>query len=429
MRATTRVLMVNWTTRLFGGAERYLEQSIAALASRGVGVALLTEGDDPVDRGAMDLPEDLPCWSHGRASLDEAARWKPTLVLDHGTRSSELAAALGAVAPVVVVSHNYLGTCISGTKTHSSVTPRACERTLGWPCLLHYYPNRCGGLHPGTMIEGWHRNRAARDRLRGAAGVLALSRHMATEYERHGVRHDRIRIVPPPVELRDSSAPRAPTPGEPWRIAFVGRFDALKGGGLLLDALPIASDLLGAPIHLSLVGDGPERERLEARAGKLVAETPRVSVRFTGWMSRDEVESEMARHHLLALPSVWPEPYGLVGLEAGAAGLPTVAFDAGGIGDWLQDGQGGVLVRERPRTGRAFARGLARALASVDGWRLLSDGARRAAREHSPASFADALLAAVAAWTGGATSGPAARAEPGLLITNASVPGGGDACA
>jgi glycosyltransferase involved in cell wall biosynthesis len=44
------------------------------------------------------------------------------------------------------------------------------------------------------------------------------------------------------------------------------------------------------------------------------------------------------------VPSVWPEPMGLAGIEAMRFGLPVVAFDAGGISDWLTDGENGFLV-------------------------------------------------------------------------------------
>ena len=51
-----------------------------------------------------------------------------------------------------------------------------------------------------------------------------------------------------------------------------------------------------------------------------------------------------ARASLVAIPSLWPEPFGLVGLEAAQFGVPAVAFDVGGIGEWLTDGGNGILV-------------------------------------------------------------------------------------
>jgi glycosyltransferase involved in cell wall biosynthesis len=49
---------------------------------------------------------------------------------------------------------------------------------------------------------------------------------------------------------------------------------------------------------------------------------------------------------------VWPEPFGLVGLEAGSQGVPAIAFDVGGIGEWLKDGDNGRLVPGNPPRSR-----------------------------------------------------------------------------
>jgi glycosyltransferase involved in cell wall biosynthesis len=67
-----------------------------------------------------------------------------------------------------------------------------------------------------------------------------------------------------------------------------------------------------------------------------------------------------ARGVLAAVPSLWPEPFGLIGLDAASLGRPAIAFDVGGIREWLADGVNGVLVA--PSAGED---GLARALASL----------------------------------------------------------------
>jgi glycosyltransferase involved in cell wall biosynthesis len=52
---------------------------------------------------------------------------------------------------------------------------------------------------------------------------------------------------------------------------------------------------------------------------------------------------------------VWPEPFGLVGLEAASQGVPSVAFDVGGIGEWLTDGDNGRLAPGNPPRAEALA--------------------------------------------------------------------------
>ena len=423
MSAAPRVLIACWTSRLVGGAERYAEQSIAALASRGIPVALLAEDDALVDRPRMELPPAVPLWSGRTEELADVARWKPTLVIDHHVRDPAVRAGLEAMAPVVFVSHNYVGTCISGEKTHKAIVPRACSRTLGWPCLLHYFPNHCGGWSARTMARRWRTSRADLERVRAGAGVLALSRHMADEYVRHGVSRDRVAVAPPPIRMLGAAV--APAPSEPWRVLFVGRVELLKGTRLLLDALPGLARRLGRPVEATIVGDGPDRAHVARQAATLQAGSHPVRVRLTGWLARAAVEEELRRHHLLAIPSVWPEPFGLVGLEAAAAGLPTVAFDVGGISDWLRDGESGVLVRDEPRTAAAFATGLATALADVATWTRLAAGAHAVAASYTPDRFADDLVKAVQRWhdiSPPRTGSPSRILQPTLGSASGSAP-------
>jgi glycosyltransferase involved in cell wall biosynthesis len=67
-------------------------------------------------------------------------------------------------------------------------------------------------------------------------------------------------------------------------------------------------------------------------------------VKFHGFVARDELKHFYQQASLLAVSSVWPEPFGLVGREAMCHALPVVGFDAGGIREWLFDGENGFLV-------------------------------------------------------------------------------------
>ena len=102
------------------------------------------------------------------------------------------------------------------------------------------------------------------------------------------------------------------------RFLFVGRLTRLKGLDVVLEAL---SGLLDRPWSLDVVGDGPQREELEALARSLgVSER----VFFAGF--RDDVEAWMAQAGCLVFPS-HHEGMGLVALEAIRMGLPLVASD------------------------------------------------------------------------------------------------------
>ena len=83
----------------------------------------------------------------------------------------------------------------------------------------------------------------------------------------------------------------------------------------------------------------------------------------------------MRQADLLAVPSLWPEPFGLVGIEAGCFGLPAVGYAVGGIPDWLIPGQTGELAPGDPPTVEGLAEAMARALADPEHHARLSRGA------------------------------------------------------
>jgi glycosyltransferase involved in cell wall biosynthesis len=204
---------------------------------------------------------------------------------------------------------------------------------------------------------------------------------MRDEYLRNHA--PRVHALPlfPTVEL---PSPGEPPGGEP-RVVFVGRMTTLKGGDLLIRAAARAGRALGRPIPLDMVGDGPQREAWQALALRLGQ-----PARFTGWLDPAARDRVVAAASLAALPSVWPEPFGLAGLEAAALGLPAVAFDVGGIGEWLRDGVNGCLAPGRPPRARGLAEALLRALGDLE---RLRAGALAAAAEMSLERHLDRLEA------------------------------------
>jgi len=69
-------------------------------------------------------------------------------------------------------------------------------------------------------------------------------------------------------------------------------------------------------------------------------------VTFAGWVPHEALEPYYARAAVCVVPSRWPEPFGMVGVEAMARGRPVVGFAVGGIPDWLDDGVTGLLIPE-----------------------------------------------------------------------------------
>jgi glycosyltransferase involved in cell wall biosynthesis len=150
----------------------------------------------------------------------------------------------------------------------------------------------------------------------------------------------------------------------------------LKGGELLLDAIPLVERLLGRPIEVFFAGDGPQRAVWEARKTKAI---------FTGWISQHALRGLNAS--LLVMPSVWPEPFGLSALELG---MPAAAFRVGGIPEWLRDGVNGHLADSLDAG--SLARAIHACLENEAHFHDLQNGAFQVAKEFSMERHLNALL-------------------------------------
>jgi len=125
-------------------------------------------------------------------------------------------------------------------------------------------------------------------------------------------------------------------------VSFVGQIRQIKG---LDDFVAMARRIAGEHIHFliagnyrdpRIMGDAYTEEQLRA----LIAADPRI--RYCGYIG--QIEDLYRSSDIVVAPSRWQEPFGLVCIEAGAAGLPLVATRVGGIPEIIEDGVNGLLV-------------------------------------------------------------------------------------
>jgi glycosyltransferase involved in cell wall biosynthesis len=162
--------------------------------------------------------------------------------------------------------------------------------------------------------------------------------------------YDIIPNIVRPVETRPSIMdPRLGHLPRDRFFLFVGDIERYKGVRVLLDAYASLRD----PPPLVLIGKlGPDTPARFPAGVRVLVDWP-----------NDLVQEAWRRCLAAVVPSVWPEPFGLVATEAMAAGRPVVASRIGGIPDIVTDGVSGILVR--PADPRSLA-GALRSVASDD---------------------------------------------------------------
>lgn len=374
-----RILIATSHRNIAGGVEKYLQQILPALAGRGHHLALLHQYRFDPAKERIDPQElNLPCHGTEESGADSGLgfvrNWKPDVVYSQGLESADLQSALMDEYPTVLYAHNYVGTCISEDKCHSFPKPTPCSREFGPMCLALYFPRRCGGWNPRTMWKLYQRAAQRNAQLNNYAAVFVASDHMRHEFVRHGVNPERIRLapLPNPIEAGQFNAPAKPA--FRGKLLFLGRLTRVKGAAELLRAVPLAEKKLDRPLTLTVAGDGPSREELQRFAIR-----NRVDARFTGWVGSSQKADLIANADLLVVPSLWPEPFGLVGIEAGSRGVPAVAYDVGGISDWLIAGHSGELAPGNPPIVEGLADAITRALSNPAHYAALCRGAREVA--------------------------------------------------
>jgi glycosyltransferase involved in cell wall biosynthesis len=142
-------------------------------------------------------------------------------------------------------------------------------------------------------------------------------------------------VVPNPIDLEEWPFSEQKDDA----LLFVGRMDADKGPNRAIEAAGKARS------RLTLAGPvQPDSEEFFAREVEPHLDGDRV--RYVGSLGADEKRQAFARARGLLMPIEWPEPFGLVMVEALATGTPVIAFDRGAAPEIVIDGENGFVVRD-----------------------------------------------------------------------------------
>ncbi len=229
----------------------------------------------------------------------------------------------------------------------------------------------------------------ARRALRRARAVTAVSGYLARILERRaGPLTPPPAVQPMPVDLARFAAGAATAKVEPPRILYAGNLLASKGVDVLVRAVG-RLHREGVPCRLRILGEGPEREPLEALAA---SEGIAPLVSWSGFLPQDRMPAEYGAATVTVLPTRGQaEGLGLVLVEALVAGSAVVGSPAGGIPEVVADGETGLLFRDGDHGHLATQLGRLLGDPALRG-RLTATGAARMRARHEPAGVAEAFL-------------------------------------
>jgi glycosyltransferase involved in cell wall biosynthesis len=220
---------------------------------------------------------------------------------------------------------------------------------------------------------------AFRFALRGVDRILAPSDFMARTIATD-LPAGRIHRLPNGIALPSAQ----PATSEP-RVLYVGRLESVKGVDVLLRAFATVSRAIPGA-RLEIVGDGSGRDRFVGLAEALgIAGT----THFAGWLSGEALLEAYGRAAVVAVPSVWPENFPTVALEALGVGRPLVGSAIGGLPELIEDGVNGLIVPAGDDS--ALAAALRVVLGDPSLAAAMGEAARRRAADFDRTRFVDAL--------------------------------------
>lgn len=332
------------------GENRVVDQEVAALRAAGHQVELFECHSDAIERWSRWQRATLAVTSvRNREVRRELERRlgvsRPHVVHVHNTfpmlSASVLHACRDAHVPVVATIHNYKLLCASGDFFRDGAICHACAGGAVSPAVLHgCYRGSSAATLP--VVAGLRVNRAAWRGLVSAyvfvsAAQRDLMRALGLPEERVFVKHN---FVPsgfgPATERRH-------------RIAYVGRLDEAKGvPGLMAGWDEYRRRHPSSKLRLAIVGGGPLADRVRRWA------TTHPSVDVHGLLPPDRARDVIAESLAVVVPSAWEETFGLVAVEAMAAGVAPLAPACGSFPELVTNRRDGVLFE--PDSAEALAR-------------------------------------------------------------------------
>ena len=353
------------------GENRVVDQEGEALAALGHEVMRFGRSSDEIGQWSVAKKASLPArtiWSREtRRDLTTVLReHRPEVVHVHNTfpllSAAVLYACRDARVPVVATIHNYRLTCANGMFFRDGAVCHDCAGGLPGRAVLHgCYRDSHAATAPVVLAMGLHR-RAWRSLVSAYVFISASQRDLLRGSD----------LAPGRVFVRYNLIPRrsAPRVARTPTVVYAGRLDEAKGAPLLMAGWDRYLRNSGEPgLNLVIAGGGPLADEVAAWA------SARPSVEMKGQVSSDRCAELISRARAALLPSAWEETFGLVAVEAMAAGVPPIAAGHGSFTELITPGVDGALFS--PGDPAALALAIADAEGNPEQYEFYGEQARK----------------------------------------------------
>lgn len=329
-----KVLQIARAVHTTGGMEVFVRRISETLVESGHATAVAVGADAPTESLTYPTVRIRGLFEHSnqdrsraRRQLEETLRdFNPDIVVTHHSADGELLQWLNDRARVVEIVHGFV---CAGAKLFRR-RDTVCMHPVGSRCLWDWYVGPCGsGASPADAATSLLRAKGHLQALRRLPKVIVGSLFMKSYLVCEGVRADVVEIADFDMGISNREVRPLSNASFTSNILLVGRVVYAKGFQYAFRSLALLDD----SFRVTVVGEGWYEEQLRKLSVQLgIAER----VRFKGALTGDALKAEYDAARVVVIPSVWPEPVGLVVPEACAVGKPVIAFDSGGLKEWAE---------------------------------------------------------------------------------------------
>lgn len=340
------ILHINEQIGIKGGTEVYVLELQKLLPPQGIGSHWigLRENENGSFQWAVfgeDTEAQVIDATQMKAVLHEFITAKKIDIIHiHNFFSPEILEYLFSLRPMICSPHTPWVVC-PGRDKFWRKSENICNKSYGLHCFQHIYTEQCSNRNPLRAWKAWKNvEYVVKKAAPKYKTIMVMSDYVKEECIKGGISASKLTLnpyftmMPPSNDIATDNCKH---------ILFVGRLISSKGVHFLLSALsPILKQREN--VILDIVGDGTMMENIQSQISTHALQE---KVILHGWKGREEVEQMMRKAYIVAFPSIYPESFGIVGIEAMMCAKPVVAFDVGGVSTWLKNEETGFLVENK----------------------------------------------------------------------------------
>lgn len=217
---------------------------------------------------------------------------------------------------------------------------KICDIPFGKHCVYHAYSQGCMNRHPKRVINSIYNTFKEIDFSKEMyKAIIVMSDYMYSESIKVGMPSKVLKVNPHLTNLIPTNKLIDTSNREVKHIIFIGRLSRTKGVHYFIK-VGIALLEKGKKLIFDIVGDGHDRKIFQ----DMIPVALQKYFIFHGWQSKENVQHLLSNSFLMLFTSIYPEAFGISGIEAMMQGKPVVGFNVGGVSTWLKNEKTGYLI-------------------------------------------------------------------------------------